>query len=98
MQSIAAEFIQVRIHLVFVLTQSGKTRSKSFRHWCGCCRAKERGPRSRSYPQQRPINDHTHYGTCEDQFRHPKTAEVCVSIPHTGCDSPPHAKSNPEPN
>src|SRR6218665_1075294 len=40
----------------------------------------------------------THQGTFEDQLRHPKTVEVCLSVSNTGCGSPSRTRSNPEPN
>src|SRR6218665_563594 len=44
MQSTAAQFIQVRIHLVFLLTQGEKPRLQPFCHWCRCDTTEERGP------------------------------------------------------
>ena len=37
--------------------------------FCHLCEAEERGPRSRSYPRQGPVNDVAYHGTCEDQLR-----------------------------
>src|SRR6218665_2204256 len=64
MQSTAAQFIQVRIHLVLLLTHGDTPRLQPFCHWCGCCTAEER------------VNDVAYHGTCEvlDQLRNPKTA------------------------
>src|SRR6218665_3556843 len=42
MQSTAAQFIQVRVHLVFLLSQIEIPRLQPFCHWCGCCSAEER--------------------------------------------------------
>src|SRR6218665_3625047 len=44
MQSTAAQFIQVRVHLVLLLTQVETLRLQPFCRWCGCCSAEERGP------------------------------------------------------
>ena len=51
-------------------------------------------------PELCPANTHRmpHHGTCEDQLRNPKTAEVCFSNSHPGCNSPSSTKSDPEPN
>src|SRR6218665_1367110 len=99
MQSTAAQFIQVRIHLMFHLTQGENLDCNPFvigadAVWA----AEERGPQSRSYPRQGPVNDVAYQGTCEDQLRNPKTAKVCFSVSHAGCDSPSSAKFDPEPN
>src|SRR6218665_845516 len=98
MQSTAAQFIQVRVHLVFLLSQIEIPRLQPFCHWCGCCSAEERGPRSRSCPRQGPVNDVAYHGTCEDQLRNPQTAEVCFSVSHAGRDSSSGAKFDPESN
>src|SRR6218665_4192803 len=92
MQSTAAQFIQVRVHLVFLLSQIERPRLQPFCHWCGCCSAEERGPGSRSCPRQGLDNDVAYLGTCEDQLRNPQTAEVCFSVSHAGRDSSSGAK------
>ena len=76
------QFIQVGIHLVFQLKQ-GETpictcRLQPCLHWSACCRptTEERGPWSRSYPPQGPVNDVAYHWTCEDQLRYYKTAEL----------------------
>ena len=46
----------------------------------------------------RDINNVVYHGTCEDQLRNPKTAEVCFSVSYAGWDSPSSAKFEPEPN
>src|SRR6218665_2507311 len=48
--------------------------------------------------RQGPDNDVAYHGTCEDQLRNPKTAEVCFSISHAGCYSPSSTKFDPQPN
>src|SRR6218665_1590732 len=48
--------------------------------------------------RQGPVNDVAYHGTCEDQPRNHKTAEVCFSVSHEGRDSPSGAKFDPEPN
>src|SRR6218665_3048602 len=98
MQSTAAQFIQVRVHLVFLLSQIEIPFCQPFCHWCGCCSAEQRGPCSRSCPRQGLDNDVAYHGTCEDQLRNPQTAEVCFSVSHAGRDSSSGAKFDPEPN
>src|SRR6218665_1181530 len=46
--------------------------------------------------RQGPVNDVAYHGTCEDQLRNSKTAEVCFSVSHAGCHSPSSAKFDPE--
>src|SRR6218665_682485 len=87
MQSTAAQFIQVRVHLVFLLSQIEIPRLQPFCLWCECCSAEERGPLSRSCPAQGLDNDVAYHGACEDQLRNPQTAEVCFSVSHAGRDS-----------
>src|SRR6218665_1380710 len=43
MQSNAAQFIQVRVHMVFLLSQIETPKLQPFRHWCGCCSAEDLG-------------------------------------------------------
>ena len=48
--------------------------------------------------RQGPDNDVACHGTCEDQLRNPKTAEVCFSVSHARCESPSSATFDAEPN
>src|SRR6218665_822615 len=81
MQSTAAQFIQVRIHLMFHLTQGENLDCNPFfigadAVWA----AEQRGPQSRSYPRQGPVNDVAYHGTCEDQLRNPKLRSASRSL------------------